>query len=451
MLKFITIFQDFRTPSSDDIEFFVQIPLKFITSHFCLVAVTAHGGIETVGRKLVQFETGLRPMSWNFEMYAGNSEVMVAIVSFTSTGSSRLDVLVLKWDSEDEIVLERLCQTTTPFRTERIHIQSEIVCATGRRNDSKCATVVFLNPRTQRSVCMDTGLLERNFRFDSFPASATSLMLYREEGDDVQTYCYPDVLDLLKQHGGSVANPNEHSKDRSPIPIVHIPPLPGQRYVFEKDCRLDNREEWFVTHPWNTPNFSRGDNAISIMTTSRAEGSRPGAADAMVTFVPTYRTLTHHWFTPPSSEDLADPHLSLKPAIPIRRWMFHVADTIGVGVDRSEIICPGSNGTHLLWVWGNVTITEGEPFDSDDPEEDLEIDIRIEKRIHIATLPQDPESHPSQPDYPSEAVVRDLLIDPNTIDLARIATTDIEDCHGIVGLAMNLNERRESFIHLLSY
>lgn len=276
-------------------------------------------------------------------------------------------------------------------------------------------------------------------------------MLYREEGDDIQTYCYPDVLDLLKQHGGSVANPNEHSKDRSPIPIVYIPPLPGQRYVFEKDCRLDNREEWFVTHPWNTPNFSRGDNAISIMTTSRAEGSRPGAADAMVTFVPTYRTLTHHWFTPPSSEDLADPHLGLKPPIPIRRWMFHVADTIGVGVDRSEIICPGSNGTHLLWVWGNVTITEGEPFDSDDPEEDLEIDIRIEKRIHIATLPQDPEWHPSQPDYPSEAVVRDLLIDPNTIDLARIATTDIEDCHGIVGLAMNLNERRESFIHLLSY
>lgn len=50
---------------------------------------SAHGGIETVGRKLVQFETGLRPMSWNFEMYAGNSEVMVAIVSFTSTGSSR--------------------------------------------------------------------------------------------------------------------------------------------------------------------------------------------------------------------------------------------------------------------------------------------------------------------------------------------------------------------------
>ncbi|KAG9049774.1 hypothetical protein FS837_009190 [Tulasnella sp. UAMH 9824] len=290
--------------------------------------------------------------------------------------------------------------------------------------------------------------LPSGFRFDSFPASPVSLMLYREEGQTVQTYCYPDVLDVLKQYGASVAHPVEQKRDRSPIPVVLLPPLVSQRYVFEKDCQLNGRDEWFVTHPWNTPNFSRGDNAISIMTTSRAEGARPGAADAMVSFVPTYRTLTHHWFTPPSAEDLADPHLGIKPAIPLRRWTFHVADTIGVGVDHSEIICPGSNGTHLLWVWGNVTIHEGDPFDSDD---DVEIDIRVEKRIHIATLPQDPEWHPSRPGCPPEAVVRDLLIDPNLIDLARIATTDIEDCHGILGLAMNPNDRRESFIHLLSY
>lgn len=50
---------------------------------------SAHSGLETVGKKLAQFETGLRPMSWNFEMYAGRSEVMVVIVSFTDLGSSR--------------------------------------------------------------------------------------------------------------------------------------------------------------------------------------------------------------------------------------------------------------------------------------------------------------------------------------------------------------------------
>ncbi|KAG8934507.1 hypothetical protein FRC01_002239 [Tulasnella sp. 417] len=276
-------------------------------------------------------------------------------------------------------------------------------------------------------------------------------MLYREEGQTVQTYCYPDVLDVLKQRGASLVHSVENNTRRLPIPVVHLPPLVSQRYVFEKDCQQNGHEEWFVTHPWNTPSFSRGDSEISILTTSRAQGARPGASDAMASVVPTYRTLTHHWFTPHSAEDLADPHLGLKPAIPLRRWIFHVADTIGVGVDGSEIICPGSNGTHLLWVWGNLTIHEGEPFDSDDPEEGNEIDIRVENRIHIATLSQDPEWHPSQPGCPSEAVVRDLLIDPNLIDLARIATTDIEDCHGILGLAMNPNDRRESFIHLLSY
>ncbi|KAG9009628.1 hypothetical protein FRB90_008256 [Tulasnella sp. 427] len=275
-------------------------------------------------------------------------------------------------------------------------------------------------------------------------------MLYREEGLLIRTYCYPDILELLDKYGAFVGLLREEKGEWSPIRIVHAPPLISQRYSFHKDCQLNDHAEWFVTHPWNTPNFSRGDNAVSIMTTSRAEGPRPGATDALVPFIPTYRTLTQHWFTPPSVQELADPHLGVKPAIPLRRWAFHVSDTIGVGVDHSEIICPGSNGTHLLWIWGNVTITMAEPSESDE-EDQGGVHIDIERRVHIATLPPDPYSHPSRPGYPSEAVVRDLLIDPNLIDLTKIATTDIEDCHGIVGLAMNPNVHRESFIHLLSY
>lgn len=232
--------------------------------------------------------------------------------------------------------------------------------------------------------------------------------------------------------------------------IVHLrPPDGSQNYVFEDDCTLShtNRGDWFITHPWNTPNPAR-DRAASIMTVSRARGTRPGASEHEIALFHggshrAHRTVTHHWLRPgrrgPSGASAEETEPTL------RRWIFNIGfGEIATGVDDSEVICPGSHGTHLLWIWEDLLAN----LQTNEPE-------WTTRRVTMATFL--PNGQASSANCPPELVVRDISIeelDDANLDMRRLAAVDVEDSHGIIGLAMEPEDTEDGvagpiLVHLL--
>ena len=270
-------------------------------------------------------------------------------------------------------------------------------------------------------------------RYDAFPNSSGGLVLYCEEGRSAIAEVYANYRLNLLSHGKK-ASGTEMAILRKGADFV-------QHYEFDDDHSLEGHRDWFVTHPWNTPNHSR-DSGVSIMSTSRGTGVRPGAGNletliAEMNDQPSFRSISHHWFQAPSI-----PALNTHQGAPIqlRRWIHHFPELIEGGVGRQEIICPGSHGTHLMWIWENTMMSS---MESTTPV------TTLERRLHFATLLE--RDHPGRADCPPELVIRDLLIDPRDIELRDVITTDIEDTHGIVGMVMAPREGGESIIHLLYY
>jgi len=264
-------------------------------------------------------------------------------------------------------------------------------------------------------------------------------MFYRENNTSAVAHYYTDVKGLLAQHVTTSGPPTK---------ILLRQPDWSQSFKFHPDCVLGDHEELFVTHPWNTPTFPR-DTSVSIMTTSRSFGWRPNSGldqETLELVEPdaSYRTLTHHWFTPRLPSESEEPPVDGQMPLPpqIRRWMHHVPDTIEVGVDLNDLICPGSHGTHLLWIWGDPELLRA----------GAGMEVEFESKMHLATLLPPSGGDGDEADAPIQVPVRELKVDRDVIDLTSVAITDVEDAHGLIGLVMRPNaDRRQIVIHLLYY
>ncbi|KAG8879359.1 hypothetical protein FRB97_001744 [Tulasnella sp. 331] len=385
--------------------------------------------LEGSGLKVAEFVTGSMPVSWNFQMYLDKAEAMLVLVT---ERSGRYWVHVLRLSFSDEAVkpkLTELASVPAPFPCRRIHIQDDIVCGSGQLRGN---TLLFLlDPIDQRQACIDTGIDEKSGYWDSFTHLPHGIMLYHEDQDHAYTYWYEDPRTLLEEATPSI------SFDQSTALLRHLRRPDGrQDYVFDEDCTLKGeREGWFVTHPWNTPTRSR-DHAVSIMSVSRGIGLRPGSsrnerALAAGGGFRNHRTITQHWFQPVCGGTMpcyVDGELVEKQEAPrLRRWIHHIPfDAIAVGVDTSEIICPGSLGTHIVWLWYDLRAN-------------TETNERESATLRLSMASLLPKGQASEYGLPAEVVVRDIHA-PGWDDqmlLGQVAAVDVEDAHGIVGLAMH--------------
>lgn len=250
-------------------------------------------------------------------------------------------------------------------------------------------------------------------------------MLYHEDRNHAYTYWYDDVRSLFERAASSIPF--------GPTTILFRHPPDGkQDYLFDEDCTLSGERECFVTHPWNTPTYSR-DDAVSIMSVSRGIGVRPGASqneralEAGGVFL-NHRTITHHRFEPVRTPSLrTDQSVEKQEAPLLRRWIHHVPfDAIAIGVANSEIVCQGSHGTHIVWLWYDIRAN----VETNEQESAI-------LRFSMASLL--PSNQASKRELPAEVVIRDIHV-PDWDDrpiLGLVAGVDVEDCHGIVGLALH--------------
>lgn len=267
--------------------------------------------------------------------------------------------------------------------------------------------------------------------WDSFTHLPHGIMLYREDRDHAYTYWYEDARTLLEGAKSSVAS------DHGSMLVCHLRRPDGrQDYVFDEDCTLSGeREDWFVTHPWNTPTYSR-DSAVSIMSVSRGVGIRPGGSQNERALAAgggeftSHRTITQHWFQPvrgTSTTSLQEPNALVRreEAPRLRRWIHHIPfDAIAHGVDTSEIICPGSYGTHIVWLWYDLRAN-------------LQTNAMESATLRLSMASLLPNGQACERGLPAEVAMRDIHVPEwNGIRLGHVAAVDVEDSHGIVGLAM---------------
>ncbi|KAG8991354.1 hypothetical protein FRB95_008063 [Tulasnella sp. JGI-2019a] len=391
--------------------------------------------LQGTGVRLVEFVTGGVAVSWNFQTDPNTTEAMVVLVTMR-LGTYQLDILRLEF-SPDEVVqltLTKLATVPAPFECVRIHIQDNLICSSGASNGGTLLLFV-LDPIDNRQVLIDTTISEKPEKWDSFTHLPYGIMLYREDQDRAHTFWYDDARTLLetKQLGqpdaGSAWSRTIRRPDGSKI------------YNFDDDCVLSAiRQIYFVGHPWNTPIRSR-DKAVSIISFSQGEGTRPGATQLEIEqyddghgSYPTHRTITQYWLNsahlvsslPPSEEESPLPSQVKDVSPPLRRWIHHIPfDGLASNEEGNDLISIGSHGTHLVWIW-----------------EDTSTYLKTGQwpnrlRLSIATLL--PTGRGSERDYPSEAVIRGICVDQDGtsgIDFTGVRTMDMEDSHGIIGLAM---------------
>ncbi|KAG9002735.1 hypothetical protein FRB94_003655 [Tulasnella sp. JGI-2019a] len=348
------------------------------------------------------------------------------VIVTSELGAHWLHVLRLAFDPNDalQMNLTELESSPVTFPCDRMHIQDDLICCSGESVDGT-TLLLLLDPINQRRALIDTEIHDMPGHWDSFTHLPHGIMFYREDGDNAYSFWYNDARKLLDE----VISAPDNSRWRYPDLRLR-PPDGSQNYTFDEESVLSgDREASFVTHPWNTPTHSR-DDAVSILSISRAHGPRPGATQRELGifeagFETSHVTITQHWLKPASIPSLKGPDEVAEEVPRLRRWIHNIPfNTIAVGSDSSDIICPGSHGTHIIWLWYDGSF---------EPEMDAEQKLRLSMASFIGK------------DYPAEVSMRDICFNQQGVrgggardldsSLRWVANVDVEDSHGIIGLA----------------
>ncbi|KAG8924340.1 hypothetical protein FRC02_010497 [Tulasnella sp. 418] len=426
---------------------------------------------------LATYHSNQKPLSWNFQSFPDKSEVLVSILTGEADdwGEARLTnlnihILRLNFVYEGYVRIDLLALNKVPFPCGRIFIQNDIVCSSGVFDDT---VFLFFNNWRENLVCViDTAIREDCWKFDCFALKDNSLVLYHETGVEAIIHRYLEIPDLIRNNGSTppslltppalrpsfhkvvTRRPDSSQRLRFEVPTAPTPlstaSSTSNSSLDEPDEpigpeTIDSNDHWFTTHPWNTPNPAF-DKPLSILSTSRALVFQSGIVtaededgeliDVVQPRATVFRTLTHHWLDPslltstsPSPVDDQTPPDDCKPVPGFRRWVHHLPDVISMGIISSELVCPGSDGTHLFWLCDGSSTGGGH-------------------KIQMALIPS-PKESPTAYQSPSKLRVRDLDLGPE-LELSDISTMDIDDAHGVFGLG-TYSDGMEQRIHMLYY
>ncbi|KAG9036747.1 hypothetical protein FRB95_008078 [Tulasnella sp. JGI-2019a] len=392
--------------------------------------------LQDSGVLLAEFVTGSNPVGWNFQTNPEKAEVLVVLTTMRR-GGSKLDVLKLTFHSDEAIQLKitQLASTVAPFRCEKIFIHGDLVCSSGTTWPNSNVLLFVWDTISDLHTFLDTGINDSARHWESFACLPHGIMLYRDDGHHAYTFWYDDARKLLEE----AKSPPYPGSKYNIIGRLRRPDG-GQVHTFDEDCALSNEGRfYFVGHPWNTPNERNPRNgSVSIISFAQGVGPRPGATALEVELsdsgsYPFHRTITQHWFEPPPRVNMTLPEelsqlTTTDGELPvIRRWIHHIPfNALANNDEQSDMICIGSHGTHLLWLWDNIR-------------EILEWRQQDPRPLRFCMASLLPTNQATERGFPSEAAIRDIsfeLSEDMEIDLRRVTTMDMEDSHGIIGLVM---------------
>ncbi|KAG8946869.1 hypothetical protein FRC03_001243 [Tulasnella sp. 419] len=383
---------------------------------------------------LATHHIGVKILDWSYQLLSDKREMLVAIVAIHPDffGGSTFYVLRLSFSEEGSIRVDQVGRRRSHHEVSwKVYIRDNIVYGIYTSWDS---VHLYLYDWVSKSACtLMSTVYESDHVFRGIPLCDNGLLIYRESGDEVHLYRYLDIPQLIRDHGSDVPV-GDRTLEYQPTSFTRLLTGDGSPHGQGEFPGFAINVGGAVIHQQS--NMVTGVNKPLSLTTIIARDMRL----IYVTdkdkprVIRRYSAFTH--LCPPllpTSTPSGDVRQEGR-SIPIKNYCRSVDlaqdDFILGGNSSMTRLRLGSDGHHLLWIYGNK-LNFGE--------------VKLQ-----LTAPSSPEEPLGAFHARSGVPIHDLQLG-SKIDLDTATDIAMDDGHGIVGVATYRPGDKDSCIHILYY